>query len=282
MNQRAFDAMTTAALRDLDPAGPADLSDAEHERADATFARILATPGPDPLPQEPDRLRRRRGRLLVPVGLAGAAVAALLLSGGSPAFASWTPKPQVLTGAAATEAVTACRAAYGLSDQGAPAVLAERRGEYTYVLIEGPRAEASCLMSDRFLEQADYRNPGNGFMGGYTADPAGAPSVARDGLVETDSMGGSFTVPSRWPFITRDGWADWVAGYVGSDVTGVTVHPPVGPDVEASVANGRFATWWPRGVLKGDNPGKGGAWSYTVTLTDGTTRAITDPRPTDY
>ena len=102
MNKHTVDTMTTAALRDLDPAPTTVLTDEELERADATFARILATPSHDQVPEETDRPRRRRSRLLVPVGLvgaAGAAVPALLLSGGS-AFASWTPKPEPLTAAA--------------------------------------------------------------------------------------------------------------------------------------------------------------------------------------
>ncbi|GLY15758.1 hypothetical protein Kisp01_27730 [Kineosporia sp. NBRC 101677] len=275
MNKRTFDSMTNAALRDLDPAGPAELSDAEHERADATLARILATPVHEQAPQTPDRPRRRRGRLLLPVGLGGAAVTALLLSGGGSALASWTPKPQALTGAAKTEAVTACRGAFGRSDRGEPAVIAERRGGWTYVIMNGPKENISCLMSDKFLGQGDPADTTVGFMGGYDSDPVEAPSVAPDSLVETESAGSSFSLPGRWPFTTDDGYVEWVQGYVGSNVTGVTVHPPVGPDVEASVNGGQFATWWPRGVLKGDHPGMGGAWSYTVTLADGTTRLIT-------
>ena len=40
MNKHTPDTMTTAALRDLDPAPTRVLTDAELERADATFARI--------------------------------------------------------------------------------------------------------------------------------------------------------------------------------------------------------------------------------------------------
>jgi hypothetical protein len=45
------------------------------------------------------------------------------------------------------------------------------------------------------------------------------------------------------------------------------VHVPSGPDVEASVEGGRFAAWWPT-----VNPGETEAWTYTVTLADGSTR----------
>ena len=278
MNRHTVDTMTTAALRDLDPAPTTVLTDEELERADATFARILATPSHDQVPEESDRPRRRRSRLLVPVGLvgaAGAAVSALLLGGGS-AFASWTPKPEPLTAAAVTEAATTCRAALEVPDQGERVVIAERRGGWTYVLIAGPKAEGACLMPDDLVghqDPADHRK--EGFFGGYTTDPVEAPTLARDRIVETESMAGSVPTPGLWPFSDDEGWFSSVQGYVGSDVTGVTVHTPVGPDVEASVAHGRFAAWWPSDRPSSENPEVMGAWTYTVTLADGSTRRVT-------
>lgn len=272
MTKRAVDALTTAALRDLDPAGAPVLTDAELERADATFARILATPGHDHGPEEAARPGRRWARLLVPVGLVGVGVTAMLFDGG-PAFASWTPEPEPVPAAAGAAAT--CRSAFGVSEEGEQVEIAERRGEWTYVLLAGPEGTASCLMPE---ELVGHRVPGDhevGFFGSAGTDPAAPVTVARDGIVETGSMGGSFPLPGRWPFTTRDGYVEWVDGHVGSDVTGVTVHPPVGPDVEASVDNGRYAAWWPRGEVQGDNPGAGGAWSYTVTLADGSTREVT-------
>ncbi len=109
-------------------------------------------------------------------------------------------------------------------------------------------------------------------MGSYSPDPDEPPTVARDRILETSSQEGSVSTPGRWPFTTHDGYVSWVEGYVGSDVTGVTLHPPVGPDIEASVRNGQFTAWWPRGVFEGDKPGAGGAWTYSVTLADGSTR----------
>jgi hypothetical protein len=276
MNEHAVDTMTTAALRDLDPAPTTVLTQAERERADATFARILATPRHDRVPEGSDRPRRRR--LLVRVGLvgiAGAAVSALLL-GGAPAFASWTPTPSPLTAAASTEAATTCRAALEVPDQGERVVIAERRGGWTYVLIAGPQAQGACLMPDDLVGQerpADQKH--KGFFGTYDRNPADAPAVTRDRIVETDSMQGSVPHPGRLPFTSDDGWFNWTQGYVGSDVTGVTVRPPVGPDVEASVANGRFAAWWPSGRPSSENLEAMGPWTYTVTLADGSMRQVT-------
>jgi hypothetical protein len=288
MKKHTVDTMTTAALRDLDPARTTVLTDAERERADATFARILATPSHDQtrshdqVPEEADRPRRRRSRLLVPVALVGAAAAvpALLFNGGS-AFASWTSKPEPLTAGAATEVATTCLDALGaqkppqsrglaVPDQAERVVMAERRGEWTYVLITGPKLEAACLLPDDLIGEdfpPDHKK--GGFSGHYSPDPEEAPTLARDGLVQTISMGDVVDGPGLWPFGTDDYFVS-VQGYVGSDVTGVTVHYPGVPDVQASVESGRFAAWWPAGPAKGRNLGE--AWTYTVTLADGSTR----------
>ena len=278
MNKHTFDTMTTAALRDLDPAPTTVPTDEELERADATFVRILATPSHAQVRAEPGRPRRRRSRLLVPLGLVGAAgatVPALLLGGGS-AFASWTPKPEPLRAAAVSEAAATCRASLAVPDQGERVVIAERRGGWTYVLIAGPTAEGTCLMPDDLVgnrDPADHKE--KGFFGTYDTEPVEAPTLARDSIVEAGSMQGSVRTPGALPFTTDDGWFSWVEGYVGSDVTGVTVHPPVGPDVEASVANGRFAAWWPSDQPSSENLEVMEAWTYTVTLADGTTRQVT-------
>lgn len=277
MIKHTFDAATTAALRDLDPAPTTTLTPSERERADATFARILTTTSDDQIPAAPERPRRRWARLLVPVGLvgaAGAAVPVLLLGGGS-AFGSWTPTPEQLTPEATSAAALTCRAVLGVADQGEPAVLAERRGGWTYVLISGPTEEGSCLMPDELVgHRAPAERRGDvGFFGTYSTDPSGAPSPARDSLRETEAMQGSVPADGFWPF-SEDGWFSLVGGYVGSDVTGVIVHTPIGTDVEASVANGRFAAWWPSDQPSSENPEVMGAWTYTVTLADGTARQI--------
>ena len=277
MNEHTFDTTTTAALRDLDPAPTPVLTDEEVGRADATLARILATPSHGHVPEEADRPRRRRRRLLVPVGLvgaAGAAALALLLGGGS-AFASWTPKPEPLSAAAVSEAAATCRGALQVPDRGERVVIAERRGGWTYLLIAGPQAEGACLMPDHLVgrqDPADHTK--KGFFGGYTTDPVEAPTVARDRIVETENMAGSVPAPGLWPFRHDDGWFSSVQGYVGRDVTGVTVHTPGGTDVQASVAHGRFAAWWPSDRLGSESSEARGAWTYTVTLADGSTRRV--------
>ncbi len=134
------DTTTTALLRDLDPAdGPLDGVRRGH--AAATLARILATdpdagpggdrrptgPPPAPRPAAGRRARRRRGRR-------GPVVPAV--TGGSQAFATWSPTPHRLTGPDRAAALEACRTLQG-DDDGelalapggdATALLAEARG----------------------------------------------------------------------------------------------------------------------------------------------------------
>ena len=271
-----YTTMTTAALRDLDPAPTTVLTDAERGRADAAFARILATPSTDRVPEKTSRPRRRLTRLLVPIGLGFAAAAAVpaLVLGGDSAFASWTSTPEPLTGVAAAEAATACRAALAATDQGERVVIAERRGGWTYVLLAGPDSEATCLMPEGLVDQDDpAADAREGFMGSYTSDPGEAPTLAPGGIIGHDAAG-SVPTDGLWDFGDDEEWVIDVDGYVGSDVTGVTVHTPIGTDVEASVANGRFAAWWPSVKPSSENPEVMGAWTYTVTLADGTTRKI--------
>lgn len=285
MTERHTMKRTEAALRALDPATTTTLTEEERRHADATLARILATPDDGHRRPATDRRRRRRSRTLIPVGLltAGAVAVPMALTGGS-AFASWTPTPTPLTRTEAAAAATTCRADF--ADEGPSArVIGERRGGWTHVLVTGPAGESACLMPDDAVgsSQGTARRNG-GFFGSHDPDPPEPPTPARDGLIENDSVMGAVNPPGRLALgpLTfddlglggRDEWFVWVSGYAGTDVTGVTVHPPVGPDVEASLRGGRFTAWWPAGEARGDNPGVTGGWGYSVTLTDGTTRRV--------
>lgn len=277
MTKHTAFARTAAALRDLDPATTTTLTADERGRADAMMARILATPSHEDVRLETNPPRRRRVRAL-PVGLVGAAAAAavavpIALGGGS-AFASWTATPTSLSRETAAAAASTCRSTLDISDQSAQVVIGERRGGWTYVLLDGSGGEGACLMPDDLVGRSDVSDDRSGFFGSYDTDPAEPPTPARDEIIETESAGGSVSLPGRLPAGTIEGWFSSVTGYAGSDVTGVIVHPPVGPDVEASLNGGRFTAWWPAGEARGNNPGVGGAWSYTVTLADGTTRRV--------
>lgn len=261
MTQRDSDLLTDAALRALDPADPV-MTDDQAARAEAALARILSAPPGPSGSAEPESPRRRR-RIVVPACLAGiAAVAASsLLVGGGSAFGSWTPTPRPLEADAAARAVTTCRAGMGVPDDGAPFILAERRGDWTYVLLAGSAGDVSCLMENDVVGE----DPGAGdVVGGYDPDPPPVERVAPDGIDEISSL---FAV-------REDEVVRLSEGVVGRDVVGVTVHTPTGLVVEASLARGRYAAWWPGGEAKGDNPEIADAPTFTVTLTDGTTRDL--------
>jgi hypothetical protein len=268
MSHRVSDRLATTVLRDLDPAGPeVGLSEDERTRADATFSRIVSAPDHVPLPVEPARPRRSRllRRLLVAAGVAGATgVAASTLLLGGTAYGSWTPKPEPLAAHAATTAAASCRAALDVPDHGEQVLVAERRGDWTYVLVGGPHTEAACLLPDDLVGRpsADFEGK---FFGQYDGDAPPAPQVAPDRILETMTLSGR----------TDEGLFNWAEGYVGRDVVGVTVHTPTGLEVEASVARGRFAAWWPAGEARADNPEFADAPTFTVTLADGSTRRTT-------
>jgi hypothetical protein len=143
-------------------------------------------------------------------------------------------------------------------------LVAEQRGEWTYVLLGGPHAEATCLLPNGLVghDPADLEGE---FFGQYDAEAVEPPHVAPGHVAETMSMSGDL----------HGGLFNWVEGYVGRDVVGVTVHTPSGLEVQASVTGGRFAAWWPAGESRMDNPEIADAPSFTVSLADGSTRDTT-------
>ncbi|MET3962136.1 hypothetical protein ABIE44_002070 [Marmoricola sp. OAE513] len=251
----------TAALRSLDPAATAQLSSEERLRAEETFTRIVATPHDQPVASEPARPRRRRAHLLVAGALAGAAgiAAPVLLSGGT-AYGSWTKTPTTLDASEAAEAAATCRSVQDLPNRGERVAVAERRGGWTYVVLNGATTETVCLMPQDLIgkDPADRSQ----FFGSHDTDRPAPPSVEADGIEETGSIQGS----------TDEGWFVSVEGYVGADVTGVTVHTSSGLEIEASVTDGRYAAWWPSEEQSSENPAE--TWTYTVHLTDGTIRKV--------
>ncbi|MGQ2913038.1 hypothetical protein [Aeromicrobium sp.] len=257
-------------LRDLDPATAA-LTEEETRRGSAARERIMTAPVSDAAGIEVPRRRRQGGRALVAAAAAAAAAVAVpMVLGGGSAFASWSAVPEPLTPSASAIASDACRSAMGVNSDGLQTVMGERRGGWTFVLLQGAGGEAACLMPQKLIDSDSGASRADGFFGSYDPDPPAAPTPASDAIVESESMAGSVSLPGRLSLGTVDGWFVWVRGYVGRDVVAVTVDPPVGPDVEASVKDGRFSAWWPAGNAEGNDAGSGGAWAFTVTLADGT------------
>jgi hypothetical protein len=270
------DARTTLALRALDAADHQP-SQAQRTHAAATLERILAADPdtPTPVAAPAGRPRRTRGLLLAGGAVAAATVAVLvvpILSDGSEAFASWSPTPVELTGAERDAAVDACLVLQG-NEGGeldfdptadASVLLAEARGGWSYVVFRvagssGTELQGSCLVPDDLV--ADPRPGEGGFFGGLgPADDTAGPRPARDAVREDISGSGS----------VDDEAFVYAEGRVGGDVAGIEVTTPGGLEVEASIANGHWAVWWPAGDDSMDNPELTGAPTYTVTLRDGT------------
>ncbi len=275
------DSPITRALRALDAADH-ELAQGQRARAAATLERILAT-DPDvatPTSAPPAGPQRRRSRLLlagsaVVVTAAAAAVAIPIVTDESPAFATWSPTPVELTGAERRSAVEACLVLQGNDVEeldfdpraNASVLVAEARGGWSYVVFRvagasGTELQGSCLVPDE--QVADPRPGKGGFFGSLgpadeTSGPAPAPAVAREdgsgaGSVDDEAFG-------------------YAEGRAGDDVVSIEVTTPGGREVEASLANGHWAAWWPAGDNSVSNPELGGAPTYEVTLRDGT---ITD------
>lgn len=226
----------------------------------------LTSPTAVPPAKEPTWLRRR-WRRLVPIGMLAAAALAVAAAevtlGGSSAFASWTVKPEPLTGPDTAAVADTCRTRLGMPDGDNQTLLAERRGGWTYVFISAPVGEATCLMRNAAAGQ----DPEGHEIFADLAEPTPTATVDPRQIVETGSTGVS--TDEGW---FRRGWLTWTYGYAGNDVTSVTVRTPLGTDVEATVRNGRFAAWWPSERPSSKHPEVMGAWHYTVTLSDGSTQ----------
>lgn len=272
MTKPTRDQILEARLGPLDPAGARPLENAERDRADALFARIVATdptrrPDTDQVGERPERRRvgdgRRAGRrILLAGGLALAATAivvpAVTVDGGR-AYASWTPEPVTLTGTARAAADDACLRRWQVADRASwMSLIAERRGEWSYVLLQNDTQQATCMMAQDLIENpsADNRR----FFGGFDdevppLEPLGPTQVAEYGAGTGN---------------TAEGLFGWTEGAVGSEVVGLTVTTGSGIVVTASVVDGRYAAWWPSRGKGVASPELTGPVTMRATLADGT------------
>ncbi|GAA3439786.1 hypothetical protein [Kutzneria kofuensis] len=231
-------------LRTLDPAD-ADV-DPHNPRARAELERILAVDPTLPLDHTRAKARRRRGvRLVAATATVVTAAAALVilpsLTNGDRAFASWTSRPTGLSAQAAADAGTECRDAQldgpgaGHHDdlQHTDTAIAERRGEWTLVILAGANGFSALCITDE--STVLFRS----WFGSLGTPVDHAASGPRD-VVATDLGTGAIDA----------GELSVAAGYAGSDVTGVTYHSAGRGQVAATVAKGRFALWLPGDELK--------------------------------
>lgn len=228
-----------AELADLDPArdlrAPGRPDDAELQEILGTARR--ATP------------IRRSAR---PAVLAGAAAAAVVAVAGvatvwwpaSPAaFASWSAVPSDVTPAEVADRAEACdTVAHGvaegedgphLEDVPISPVLAEQRGDYTYVLLTGEGATGECLVTTQASGATDV-------VGG-DAVLTSAPAAPGPRDVTTVHVG-----TASWSEgDTGDGALTSAYGRAGADVASVSLVTTAGERVEATVQDGWWAVWAP-------------------------------------
>ncbi len=142
-----------------------------------------------------------------------------------------------------------------------PPVLQERRGDTTLVLAADDQGrELLCTATLR-----DGQEP----IGGMTSvEDAQIARLAPDGVSTT------FVVTSFREAMLQNGWqaegSTAIAGDVGEDVTRMVLRTDAGP-VVASLADGRFAAWWP---IEDDHD-RHPVVDAEVTTVDGKTRTVT-------
>ena len=289
--------MTTArtridsVLRSLDAADA--ISSTRQARADALLERIVATDPRSPLapditdlPGITETTRRPVvGRRLAWVAAGAAAIAAvsLVVPGGSgTAYASWTGTPTPVLAGDVAAVTAACRdaastdataGARGPAAFDGPPAIAERRGNYVYLLFTRTSAQVALTIDC----VAEIR-PASGDVSGikFAAGGAGAGDAPL-----TAPAAGEVELTSITQF-DLDGTAASVAGRVGSDVAAVTIHAGE-RTVAATLGHGWFVAWWPGAAFTPPPYGPSGeggpkaTFTYDVRLADGTVRTGLNP-----
>ncbi|MBF4994256.1 hypothetical protein ITX31_09045 [Arthrobacter gandavensis] len=225
------DEETDVLLKSLDAAAPRG---AVSERSDRDLERILADDAGVELHPIPSRTRWNR-RLVLAGAAAAAAVAILavpVLGGGDPAYASWTRTASKLSPVASEKAGNACRGWDRRGESlGASVAIAERRGEWTTVVLSGPGGFSSMCVTEGSLFGSSL---------GYSGKTPGGAEPAARGLLPTAMGMGS----------TSAGELSMVVGAAGSEVSAVSYASETQGDVSGSVANGYFVLWFPGDELK--------------------------------
>lgn len=186
------------------------------------------------------------------------AIAATIVSiigldaGAQTAFAGWSASPTVPANGQTMAAEAACLARVpNASDAGrarndgtvhAPVmeallkiapdewrtVLADTRGSSTMIVLEATKdqAEASCLSDSSASDTVMSVGP--------VGEQSGPVAAGQVQVLSTGSQGA-----------TNGHTFSYIAGRVGTNVAGVTIVLQDGDHISSTVANGRFAAWWP-------------------------------------
>lgn len=260
-------------LRSLDAADHEGLANSHRARTD--LHRILSTdPAPAPV-LRPTLTTSAQGRPVKKTGRTARRVAALgglvavvtaslivvpSLSGGDPAFASWTSTPGGMTETDRASAASECRTSkkdvgggmYAGDVNSAAVAIAERRGVWTTVVLTGKDGFSAMCITDDAVNLF-----GKGMIGSVGKSAGNAVPGPRE-LTATDLGTGTMSA----------GDISLAAGTAGSDIVGVIYKSRTHEDVTATVSLGHFALWLPGDELR--NASSDGV-EVEVTYQDGTT-----------
>ena len=199
----------------------------------------------------PTALPRGRLKRWAAVGTAAVAAAVALLvvgtTGGGPtrAFAGWSATPTTPATGQLAAAEATCQQRFP-AYASTPPTLADTRGPFSLLLYGGTTANIVCVTGWSF----------GGAIGGGTV----YPGAIRPGSVTPTVIDPTYGTAGG---MTAEGHTfSYVTGQAGADVTSVTLTLDDGSQVEATVASGWYAAWW---------PGSQGAQQATIATTSGTT-----------
>ncbi|MFL0457603.1 hypothetical protein ACH0CV_09710 [Brachybacterium paraconglomeratum] len=173
--------------------------------------------------------------------------------------ATWTPVGEAVP--ADAPGVQQCEQWWQIESSELRPVLQERRGDTTLVLAADDQGrELLCTATLR---------------GGQ--EPIGGRTSVEDAPIAQlapHEVSTTFVVTTFEEAMPQNGWqaegSTAVAGDVGEDVTRVVLETGAGP-VEASLAEGRFAAWWPIEDDSDPHP----EVRAQITTADGETRTVT-------
>jgi hypothetical protein len=205
-----------------------------------------------------------RVALATGAGLAatGGAVVALvgLGAGTSPAFAGWTATPTPPANGQTTDAQEHCvsqltgapGARSNIPTSGWRPVLTDTRGPFTLMILHSGAASATCFDGPSFTTVA--ANNAQGSSGGAEHVLSGSSTgTGAQGSTSVMGLGGNGSGPiggaTQSHLVVSGGQPyTFVQGQVVTGVTDVTLARSDGSDVQATVADGSFAAWWPGGA----------------------------------
>lgn len=211
--------------------------------------------------------RRTGRRLALATGVLATATAAVVvlpsLSGGDQAFASWTALPEASSGEQARKAADGCRRTQedgpGATHAGelgaARAVIAERRGAWTTVVLAGSEGFSALCITDG--SSPFFARDWFGAIGTPTGYAAPEPRE----LVATSLGVGAIGA----------GELSVAVGTAGTEVRSVTYRSARHGAVTATLSDGHFALWLPGDEFASSStPGV----EVEVGLADGTTTQV--------